>query len=130
MKLRDLVDLRQVARSPTKFARAKAASVATMSEAQMEIGKSVRLLLFVLPAALGWVPTPSTPRTPDATRSVVGSPAQLAPGQRTAVPAMAADQRRPEAFVGSTFGSTSAMFYRQGTLVLEDGTRMRGVSFG
>jgi carbamoyl-phosphate synthase (ammonia) len=37
---------------------------------------------------------------------------------------------RPEAFIGSTFGSTSAMFYRQGTLVLEDGTRLRGVSFG
>ena len=37
---------------------------------------------------------------------------------------------RPEAFVGSTFGSTSALFYRQGTLVLEDGTRLRGVSFG
>ena len=36
----------------------------------------------------------------------------------------------PEAFVGSTFGSTSAVFYRQGTLVLEDGTRLRGVSFG
>ena len=29
-----------------------------------------------------------------------------------------------------TFGSNSAMFYRQGTLVLEDGTRLRGVSFG
>jgi carbamoyl-phosphate synthase small subunit len=38
--------------------------------------------------------------------------------------------KRPEAFIGSTFGSTSAMFYRQGTLVLEDGTRLRGVSFG
>ena len=37
---------------------------------------------------------------------------------------------RPEAFVGSTFGSTSALFYRQGTLILEDGTRLRGVSFG
>ena len=37
---------------------------------------------------------------------------------------------RPEAFLGSTFGSNSAMFYRQGTLVLEDGTRLRGVSFG
>ena len=34
------------------------------------------------------------------------------------------------AAVGSTFGSTSAVFYRQGTLVLEDGTRLRGVSFG
>ena len=38
--------------------------------------------------------------------------------------------QRPEAFLGSTFGSNSAMFYRQGTLVLEDGTRLRGVSFG
>jgi len=37
---------------------------------------------------------------------------------------------RPQAFIGSTFGSNSAMFYRQGTLVLEDGTRLRGVSFG
>jgi hypothetical protein len=37
---------------------------------------------------------------------------------------------RPTAFLGSTFGSNSAMFYRQGTLVLEDGTRLRGVSFG
>ncbi|KAL1524322.1 hypothetical protein AB1Y20_019222 [Prymnesium parvum] len=37
---------------------------------------------------------------------------------------------RPQAFLGSTFGSNSAMFYRQGTLVLEDGTRLRGVSFG
>jgi len=37
---------------------------------------------------------------------------------------------RPEAFIGSTFGSNSAMFYRQGMLVLEDGTRLRGVSFG
>ena len=36
---------------------------------------------------------------------------------------------RPEAFVGSSFGS-SAMAFRQGTLVLEDGTRLRGVSFG
>ena len=36
---------------------------------------------------------------------------------------------RPEAFVGSSFGS-SAMGFRQGTLVLEDGTRLRGVSFG
>ena len=35
-----------------------------------------------------------------------------------------------EAFVGATFGSNSAMFYRQGTLVLEDGTRLRGVSSG
>ena len=33
---------------------------------------------------------------------------------------MVAPPERPEAFVGSTFGSTSAMFYRQGTLVLED----------
>ena len=37
--------------------------------------------------------------------------------------------QRPEAFVGSSFGS-SAMSFRQGTLVLEDGTRLRGVSFG
>jgi len=36
---------------------------------------------------------------------------------------------RPEAFVGSSFGS-SVMGFRQGTLVLEDGTRLRGVSFG
>ena len=36
---------------------------------------------------------------------------------------------RPVAFVGSSFGS-SAMAFRQGTLVLEDGTRLRGVSFG
>jgi len=38
--------------------------------------------------------------------------------------------QRPQAFIGSTFGSNSAMFYRQGTLVLEDGSRLRGVSFG
>ena len=43
---------------------------------------------------------------------------------------MNAPVQRPQAFVGSTFGSTSAVFYRQGTLVLEDGTRLRGVSFG
>lgn len=36
---------------------------------------------------------------------------------------------RPDAFVGSSFGS-SAIPSRQGTLVLEDGTRLRGVSFG
>ena len=42
----------------------------------------------------------------------------------------AADASRPQAFLGSTFGSNSALFYRQGTLVLEDGTRLRGVSFG
>jgi len=41
-----------------------------------------------------------------------------------------AEKSRPEAFIGSTFGSNSAMFYRQGTLVLEDGSRLRGVSFG
>ena len=41
-----------------------------------------------------------------------------------------AEKARPEAFIGSTFGSNSAMFYRQGTLVLEDGFRLRGVSFG
>ena len=41
--------------------------------------------------------------------------------------AMAAS--RPDAFVGSSFGS-SAIPSRQGTLVLEDGTRLRGVSFG
>eukprot|EP00965_Chrysotila_dentata_P218603 6190663-Pleurochrysis_carterae.AAC.4 len=46
-------------------------------------------------------------------------------------PSMVADPRaKPEAFIGSTFGSNSAMFYRQGTLVLEDGTRLKGVSFG
>jgi len=37
---------------------------------------------------------------------------------------------RPETFVGSTIGSTSALFYRQDTLVLKDSTRLRGVSFG
>ncbi len=36
---------------------------------------------------------------------------------------------RPVAFVGSSFGSSS-FESRQGTLVLEDGTRLRGVSFG
>jgi carbamoyl-phosphate synthase small subunit len=52
---------------------------------------------------------------------------------RAAVPARmieAIPKDRPTAFLGSTFGSNSAMFYRQGTLVLEDGTRLRGVSFG
>jgi len=53
-------------------------------------------------------------------------------GARTAALQMdedAAAVARPEAFVGSSFGS-SAMGFRQGTLVLEDGTRLRGVSFG
>merc|ERR1719498_1163574 len=49
---------------------------------------------------------------------------------RASAPKMQGVEARPEAFLGSTFGSNSAMFYRQGTLVLEDGTRLRGVSFG
>jgi len=47
-------------------------------------------------------------------------------------PALRMDEegiQRPEAFVGSSLGS-SAIPSRQGTLVLEDGTRLRGVSFG
>merc|ERR1719498_1553524 len=49
---------------------------------------------------------------------------------RASAPKMQGVEARPMAFVGSTFGSTSAVFYRQGTLVLEDGTRLRGCSFG
>lgn len=48
---------------------------------------------------------------------------------RTAGLRMEEGVERPEAFVGSSFGS-SAMSFRQGTLVLEDGSRLRGVSFG
>jgi carbamoyl-phosphate synthase (ammonia) len=37
---------------------------------------------------------------------------------------------RPLAFLGSTFGSSSDVSYRHGTLVLEDGSRWAGMSFG
>jgi len=71
---------------------------------------------------------------PGLARSGVSVPQQLATSRTVArtvteSPAVVM-QERPQAFLGSTFGSNSAMFYRQGTLVLEDGTRLRGVSFG
>lgn len=57
------------------------------------------------------------------------TPAAVSP-PRTAALQLNEATERPQAFIGSSFGSNSAMFYRQGTLVLEDGTRLRGVSFG
>jgi carbamoyl-phosphate synthase (ammonia) len=90
--------------------------------------------------ALGWHAVPHVSLSPrlaaaPAAMATGATPPQLLPRAksprqqvRAAAPRM--DGEQPEAFVGSTFGSTSAMFYRQGTLVLEDGTRLRGVSFG
>mmetsp|Transcript_34674 Transcript_34674/g.114879 ORF Transcript_34674/g.114879 Transcript_34674/m.114879 type:complete len:1517 (+) Transcript_34674:35-4585(+) len=77
---------------------------------------------LLLSGAASWAPSLG-PATRPAVRAARVSPA-------TAAPLMVAEPARPEAFVGSTFGSNSAMFYRQGMLVLEDGTRLRGVSFG
>ena len=87
------------------------------------------LPLLLLPFSAGFVPH----RLPHRLPSSAGSTRPAAPASTTMV---ASDQdvsgtpERPQAFLGSTFGSNSAMFYRQGTLVLEDGTRLRGVSFG
>ena len=78
----------------------------------------VSLLLWA--GAAGWAP--GALRTPQRTQ---------APRRAAASVQMQADgQSRPEAFLGSSFGSNSAVSYRQGTLVLEDGSRLRGVSFG
>ena len=83
-------------------------------------------------AAAGWTPVPRSPLAPAVPRVRAAPPTPLKNGisSRSVDAAMNAPVQRPQAFVGSTFGSTSAVFYRQGTLVLEDGTRLRGVSFG
>jgi len=91
-------------------------------------------LLALLDAATSWRPAPSAylPARPSAAHSTAGPSAApaLATTSRLSQPVMQGAAERPQAFLGSTFGSNSAMFYRQGTLVLEDGTRLRGVSFG
>ncbi|KAG8459868.1 hypothetical protein KFE25_014431 [Diacronema lutheri] len=70
----------------------------------------------------------STAPRPVAARSFARAPsARVA---RARVAASDVEEGRPLGFVGSTFGSNSALYFRQGTLVLEDGTRLRGVSFG
>ena len=81
--------------------------------------------MFISLLCLAFRPAP-LPTTRHA--AAVTPNAAVAQNLRSTPPVM--DSERPEAFVGSTFGSTSALFYRQGTLVLEDGTRLRGVSFG
>jgi hypothetical protein len=80
------------------------------------------LLLLFQQCAGAWAASDLSPpltRPDRASRAAVGGMAEGSPSRD-----------RPTAFLGSTFGSNSAMFYRQGTLVLEDGTRLRGVSFG
>ncbi|KAL3919293.1 MAG: hypothetical protein SGPRY_005682 [Prymnesium sp.] len=83
------------------------------------------LLQLIVPLAAVLRPTQLIPRAQSAIKHH---------GQRVAPTMVAADVEssgaRPHAFIGSTFGSNSAMLYRQGTLILEDGTRLRGVSFG
>ena len=79
------------------------------------------MFISLLCLAFRPVPLPTTRHA-----AAVTPNAAVAQNLRSTPPVM--DSERPEAFVGSTFGSTSALFYRQGTLVLEDGTRLRGVS--
>ena len=79
-------------------------------------------LLAYITAVHGYAPSPLSPRT--------GAAAAASSATRHALRMAEAEIERPEAFLGSTFGSNSAMFYRQGTLVLEDGSRLRGQSFG
>ena len=89
----------------------------------------VHLLLALLGSVSGWQPVLLQRLQRGAL--AVSRPAAQPPAQRAALVQMAVEPgERPQAFLGSTFGSNSAMFYRQGTLVLEDGTRLRGVSFG
>ena len=86
------------------------------------MSRAIFQLLAYITAAHGYAPSPLSPRT--------GAAAAASSATRHALRMAEAEIERPEAFLGSTFGSNSAMFYRQGTLVLEDGSRLRGQSFG
>ena len=92
-------------------------------------------LLLVGPAG-AWSPLPTLPRaTPLHPVNAASGAAAAMPAARRATSTRMDGEgqnlgRPPVSFLGSTFGSNSAMFYRQGTLVLEDGTRLRGASFG
>ena len=78
-------------------------------------------MLSLLIASQGWLVGHGPLSRPAATAASTG--------RRTAELQMDESAVRPEAYVGSSFGS-GAMAFRQGTLVLEDGSRLRGVSFG
>ena len=79
----------------------------------------------------GWTTRPvAPPRLAQCSNSALGRLQRAGPVFADAERDPTLPLQKVEAFVGSTFGSTSAVFYRQGTLVLEDGTRLRGVSFG
>jgi hypothetical protein len=87
----------------------------------------MRLLLSVLLGSVtGWSPMSPLLR-PRVSAHAPANANRLTAAQHIK---MQDENARPLGFLGSTFGSKSAMFYRQGTLVLEDGTRLRGVSFG
>lgn len=89
-------------------------------------------MLALFAFAAGFAPHAAPLRSHAAPAATGTLPAEFAAvAGRTAVGGVTMQEKeRPEAFIGSTFGSNSAMFYRQGTLVLEDGSRLRGVSFG